>query len=244
MKKIIYILIFILNSCIVSAQGFNWQYSSRFPEEYPDLFAGIRFGYNLFLHDGSFNFIENLVPCCNFSSGTGSGVNIMFDSEYWIRGDRALNFGLGYFTVNGNFELEKSEVVRDGDFRTKFIFNSSITYLTLSASFKQQIPSSMFYLTGGLDFIFLLSSSGEHSEVALTSDVPFDSRIIERGKIDELSPLVLSPFIKVGYDTPLSRNIYASPFISAGYTINSILVNDSWRRFNFNLGISIFRSVH
>jgi hypothetical protein len=229
---------------MVSAQGFNWQYSSRFPAEYPDIFAGVKFGYNIFLHDGSFNFIENLVPCCKFSSGTGSGVNIMFDSEYWIRGDRALSIGLGYYTVSGNFELEKSEVVREGDFRTKFLFNSQISYLNLSTSFKQQIPSMMVYLSGGLDFIFMLSSNAEYSEERLTDDVPFESRVIERGQIDELSPLVLSPFIKVGLDAPLSLNIYASPFISAGYTINSILENDSWRRFNFNFGISIFRSVH
>ena len=243
MKKIIYILLFILNFYTISAQGFNWQYSSRFPEEYPDLFAGLRFGYNLFLHNGDFNFIENLVPCCKFTSGTGSGVNIMFDSEYWIRGDRAITIGLGYYTVNGNFEIEKSEIVREGDFRTKFIFNSHISYLTLSASIKQQIPSSMLYLSGGMDFIFMLNSSGEHSEVALTGDVPFQSRVIAKGKIDDLSPFIISPFIKVGYDAPLSLNIYASPYVSAGYTINSILENDSWRRFNFNFGVSIFRSV-
>jgi hypothetical protein len=243
MKKIIYILIILLNIYIVSAQGFNWQYSSRFPEEYPDLFAGVRFGYNLFLHNGNFNFIENLVPCCRFSSGNGTGINIMFDSEYWITGDIALSIGLGYYAVNGNFELENQEVVRDGNFRTKFIFNSQISYLTLSSALKQQIPSSFLYLSGGIDFIIVLSSHGEHSETALTSDVPFNSRVIEQGKIDELSPLVLSPFIKVGYDAPLSLNIYVSPYISAGYTLNSILENVAWRRLNINIGISIFRCV-
>lgn len=244
MKKIIIIISLLFSLSSYSwAQGFDWQYNPRLPSNYPVIFVGINAEYGIIFHDGNFNFLENDIPCCRFNSGNGYNSNIGISLEYWYSGNVSLLLSASVINSSGSFSTNSSDTIRGGSMRTAFDFESSVSYLAISPGIKYRLLSSKLYAAFDLKMMVKYTSNGEHSERRISNNVPFNSRVIANGKIDELATFLISPQLRLGYDIPLFRSIYISPYVSASYTLNNIIESEKWKHFDLNLGFFLMNGL-
>jgi len=237
------IILIFLNINISFSQGFDWQTSGRMPYIIPNLYIGINTGYSFNNHSGEFNLKEDFVECCQFTSGTGTGYNFGLAGEYWYDGYTAFNLVVDFTNAGGDFTIQSVVPTREGDFITEYGFNSSINYLNFEFGVKRRIYDTHITYGGGLRFSALISSNSNYTEQAISNNVPFEKRTINNGTIQDLNSLLLSPVLFIGYDASLGIGYYASPHLSISYNINSVIEDESWRRFSISLGIRIFRNL-
>lgn len=241
MRKLFFIVLF-LNTINLFPQGFDWQISPRFPVGIPSQFYGIGFDYSLTNHFGNFNLVENQIPCCTFQDGTGTRYGVSLYYENWLNGTSSFNLSLTYNYLKSNFEIQSVVPTREGDFITRYDFDSKIHFIGIGGFFKKRIPKYKINFSGGLNFLVNLSNSQTHTEYGITNNVPFRERNLSSGSINESNLLLIEPFIQAGTDLDLGIGMYASPNIKLGYTLNSYIQDDSWRSFTIGLNLRIYRS--
>lgn len=229
------------------SQGFNWQYSYRFPTSSPRMFYS--FGTNVEFSDYSsnLNFSEKIITCCRFKTGSATNSNIYLGGEYWLSGGiRAINAQVGYKHVSGSFEANPDPVYYIGDtLFTKIKSDIKVNYLTADFGIKSRIKLTHFFYSGGLGFDILLDNSFTNKEIVTSANHSFNDGTTERkinsGKVSSLSDIVLYPKIGFGCDINLGLGLYAEPKISLGVNLNNITSCDRWRTLDLCLGISIFK---
>lgn len=241
--RILVLYILLCFPLITLSQGFNWQYNARIPSTYPVIFAGINGEYSFLFHSGNFNFLESDIPCCRFGNGDGSGNSVGLLLEYWYEGDISIQLGLAVNRSTGNFSVNSSDTTRGGNMVTAYDFESLINYLSVNPGIKFRLFDSKFFITTDLKILLKFDADGEHSESRVSENVPFARRTISNGRIPDLNAIVLMPGIRFGLDIAISRGIYLSPYISAGYTVNNIIDEDKWRYFNINFGASLMSGI-
>jgi len=241
MKNLIYIFI-ILYSIEANSQGFNWQVSPRYPIDLPNQFFGIGIDYSLANHFGDFNLVENQIPCCTFQDGSGSRYALSLYYENWLSGTSSYNLSLSYNYLKSNFEIQSVVPTRDGEFITRYDFDSKIHFIGIGGFFKKRIPKYNLNFAGGMNLLFNIASSQNHTEFGISNNVPFRERNLSTGSINESSFIILEPFIQAGTDLDLGIGMYASPNLKLSYTLNSYLQDDSWRSFTIGLNLRIYRS--
>ncbi len=244
MMRYIFILIsmFVMSSGNSFAQGFDWQYNHRLPSSYPVIFVGINAEYGIIFHQGDFNFLENEIPCCRFGDGDGNNSNIGISLEYWYDSKISFQLTAAVNNVTGSFSANSSDTIRGGSMKTQYNFESSVNYLAISPGIKYRLFSKLF-AAFDLRMAIKYNSSAEHSERRISDNVPFESRIIANGQIASLSPVILVPQIRFGYDVPLFRGIYISPYISVAYTLNDVIDSDKWKQLNLQFGFSLVNGL-
>ena len=237
------IILVFLNINISFSQGFDWQTSGRMPYIIPDLFIGLNTGYTYYNHSGEFNLKEDFVECCQFTSGTGRGYNFGLVGEYWYDGYTAFIATIDFSKVGGDFTIQSVLPTKEGDFITEYGFNSVINYLNFEFGIKRRIYETHITYGGGLKFSVVISSNSNYTEQAISNNVPFEKRTINNGAIQDLNSILLSPVLFIGYDASLGIGYYASPNVSLSYNLNSVIEDESWRRFSISLGMKIFRNL-
>lgn len=237
------VILFSSMSSVSKAQGFDWQTGGRMPYNIPVIFIGINTGLSDVSHNGDFNLEEDMIECCKFKDGTGSSSQFGLSAEYWHDGYTAINSSLSYTTIKGNFTVRNSLPTRNGDFITDFGFNSTISYIEFEIGAKRRLFESHLSIGATLKFDVLLSGKSEYTEQAVTDNVPFEKRTILTGQIQNLHSVVISPSLYAAYDASLAVGYYASPYLSASYSLNSIVENEPWRRLSLSIGIRIFRNL-
>ncbi|MBX3044154.1 MAG: hypothetical protein KIT33_04235 [Candidatus Kapabacteria bacterium] len=239
----IIIILLIINFQNIFAQGFDWQKGGRMPYQIPNLYAGISLKYSYNSHFGEFNFKENFIECCKFTEGSGSGFNLGLTTEYWYDSHTALMLDVNFSKINSEFAVRSILPTRGDDFITEYGFNSTLNMINIESGGRFRILNTHFSIGGVLRFSALVSSNSEYSEQAISQNVPFERRIIPNGSISELNSIVISPVVTFAYDAQLGTGYYATPNISLSYTLNSIIQDESLRRFGVEFGIRIMRSL-
>ena len=237
------VILFSSMSSLSKAQGFDWQTGGRMPYKIPVLFIGINAGLSDVSHKGDFNLEEDMIECCKFKDGTGSSSQFGLSAEYWHDGYTAVNTSLSYTTIKGSFTVRNSLPTRNGDFITDFGFNSTISYIEFEIGAKRRLFETHISIGAALKFDVLLSGKSEYTEQAVSDNVPFEKRTILTGQIQNLQTVVISPSVFAAYDASLAVGYYASPYLSASYSLNSIIEDEPWRRFSLSIGIRIFRNL-
>lgn len=242
-KLFIVTLIYFLSiSDEANSQGFDWQKGGRLPYQIPVFYFGVNTAYNLNLHNGEFNFQEDFIECCKFSTGNGAGFSIGFTGEYWYKPELAFSISLSYSQNNGDFEVQSILPTRDGDFITNYGYKSSIKNVNFDLSARHRISNSHFSFGAGLRFAAYISGTNEYTEQAITNNVPFEKRVIVNGMIKDTNPIIISPILFIAYDAPLGIGYYATPNISISYNANSIIEDEAWRMLSISLGVRILKS--
>lgn len=241
MSKLLFILIFV-SSINLFSQGFDWQISPRYPIEIPNQFYGIGFDYSLASHSGNFNLVENQIPCCTFQEGSGTRYGTSLFYENWLNGTSSYNLSISYNYLKSNFEIKSVVPTREGDFITRYDFDSKIHFVGIGGFFKKRIPKYNVNLSGGFNLLLNISDSQTHTELGISNNVPFRERNLSNGTINESNVLIIEPFVQFGTDLDLGIGMYASPNLRLGYTLNSYIQDDSWRSFTIGVNLRIYRN--
>jgi len=208
----------------------------------PVTFYGIGLDYSTILNKGSFNLAENEIPCCLFDEGSGAQYGFSLNMERWLNGVSSINYFANFSIITSKFEIDNKLPTREGNFETKYIFNSTLYYIGLGISYKIRVPEINLNFVGGLSLMINLSNKQIHTELALTDNVPFSERILTKGKINDINIFLINPFIAVNTDLDMGVGMYASPSFTLLYNVNSILSDESWHGLGFNLGVKIYRA--
>ncbi len=251
MKRLLVILAFMIvaiNHCY--SQGFDWQYSVRFPSPSPQLFIGINYNYQLSLNNINIDFKENGIPSGTFNEAHSSSNKYGISSEYWLNsGTQALTFSLNYHSMNANLRAVPDPIYYKNDtIYTEITNKNALTYLDLSAYYKHRFPQSHFSISAGIIANIFLDNSSSYTENITSENRTFNngerSREILNACTSDYFAIIINPSLRLSYDFPIANNVYATVFADYSMNINSLLRNHVWKNNNFSLGISIFKSIY
>lgn len=247
--KILLFLFFL--PAFLGAQGFDWQYSARLPQESPVFFFGICGDFGVNNHYGNFDFLERATVCGSFDGGSGIAYSAGLCAEYWYRGDLALTGKIEYINSDASFKQKKTYDRRFlPPLVTEFELASKISYLTVSAGGKYRLFDSHLHIGAAIGMGIKLGESFEFTEriksppeASFDPDLRIQERTFETGSIGPVSNFLLYPKIILGYDLNLGRGTYATPAFTLGWQANSITSEGEWRRLSLSLGVSIHRGI-
>ena len=240
-KYSVILLILLLAKSIATAQGFDWQHSARLPSESPKLFFGLDLSSSLSSDNGKIGYFESF-PCIEFDGGSGSGYSLGVCSEYWTTGSVALFAKLNYKHQSAKFTKEEILPMIDGQLVTQYSFSSDLSIINLQFGAKKRLFESYFSAGAALGLSVLMSNSNDIQGKVISppewhgqEPTPFN------GSISDYSRFNVTPSLFVMYDLNLGLDTYATVRLGVDLNAVSMLKSDSWSRFDFILGISIFR---
>lgn len=250
MKKSTIIFLLFLVYLPLNSQGFNWQYSTRLPHSSPKFFLGTTFSFSYLNSNGEFPFVEDRFTCCDFESGNGTGLYFGLSSEYWFKPLRAFRISFGYYQLSSDFSQNKEyPVIIDNATafmeQYKYDYDALMRYISSGIGYKIKFQETQFSLIGTLNFSYLFSESNSSTEsrTGPTDRVPTYTRTIPEGKIQSIRNFYVAPEISFGYDLNLGNGMYSTVQIQSEIPLLSMTDNSNWRKWQFSLGISVFRGI-
>lgn len=260
--KLIQLFLFCLLSCIpgqlLFSQGFDWLKSWRLPSDSPTIFIGGYMGYGMNTEYVDSMSFSNVLDCCGFKAGSGSGYRIGLTAEYWLKGDISLQAQVGYGNSSASFNaqredmilipkndrVEKATLIRD------YTLTSRIQSLELAMLAKHRLFSSHLSLAMGFSGAFTLRNDSMHElemRVAVNDDnISLDRREYTPNvmvKDIEITSFLFRPILRLEYDLSIFNEVYVKPYLQADITLNSrVSRDDPWRSLTFLGGFSILFS--
>jgi hypothetical protein len=228
------------------SQGFNWQYSSRLPMDYPEFFIGLSVGASYFNNSGQIRLDEGeVLDCCSFSSGNGWGSNFGLSAEYWHLSDLALFAALRYSIDKHTFTKQ-----RIGEFRVtdtlhyENSLSSSTNYLMIEFGGKKNIPDSHFHYGISILASILINNNNEIREKIIKPVYfPWSERVVSRGRISNLTSIYLQPKLRFGYDLDLGLSTYSTISINIGIPIFDMTEQAEWKSWQIGAEVVIWRGL-
>jgi len=245
--RLLAIMIFLLVSIEpANAQGFNWQYSSRLPMDYPVFFIGVNAGITYFDNSGQIRLDEGeVLDCCSFSSGNGLGSAFGLSAEYWYLPDISLYANLKYSIDKHTFTKNRMGEIRVTD--TLFYENelsSSTNYIILELGGKKNISDTHFHYGISIYASLLVNNDNEITEKVIKPVYfPWSERVISRGRISDLTTIYVQPKLKFGYDLDLGLSTYSTIAISIGIPFFDMTENAKWKSWQIGAELVIWRGV-
>lgn len=249
-----YILIFIaVISTNLFSQGFDWQVSTRSPYNITDLYIGATASIGYGYHSGDFPFLEKDIVCCNYESGTGTGVQFGLAGEFWYKNDLAFSVGLLYTRVSSQFSTEttvKKKINPDlpeFNWITAYESDINLDYISLDFAVKKRIYDKL-NIKAGVDLNFNFSSSETHKNLVIEpANIPFSDgtfeKVLSNGRIGDINTILLGLSLGLSYDVNLGVERYGEIAILSNYTVNSYIANNSWDNLQVKLKASAFLGI-
>lgn len=251
MRKITIIILIFVNYIALS-QGFDWQYSYRLPYRIPEKFIGIKADYSLISSTGHFEFMEDYIPCCNYTSGNGYSAGVGLVYENWLNPMNAISVNFHYSSINTFFnqsiQVPRSDGITDYIATYKYEMEEKRRTLNLISIFKHRLFSSHWSAFVGLNFSYLLSSDATHTEAIISpeGETYIDQsrkRTIKKGMYGDYNKLGINPIIGINYDYVIYKDYYAaiSGFVQTPFS--NIIRNQNWKEWKFQFSVSIFKAI-
>lgn len=246
MKPLISLLIITLFSAgQLMGQGFDWQYSARFPVKSPNTFIGLGANVDFAIDQADLEFVEKATLCQSFRNGSGHFVGASLRGEHWITAERALFVSLGYIAHSANFT--RSETVPlspTQNLESEYEFAPKLDYFTVEFGARERLLESHLSAGVSLSASFLMSHDFEFTEKVISpDDFPWHERTISNGQIKGLNSINISPKLFAAYDLSIANSWYADFSVGVSFPINNIADNKEWKRWSLSLGIAIFRGL-
>lgn len=230
-------------------QGYAWQPSPRQPYTAPVRFYGLEVSAGRTEHWGELPYLEKDIasPCCSYERGSGSVLRFGLVAEQWIAPNRAVTLRLGLQQHVAEFASAQLSFVRRGQepLVTQYLLDSRTTLLQLSAEVRQRLGASMAVVSGGVRGSIPIRATITNREVVLGQGSVFVDGSREQSLpttgLDDAAPVVLEPFLAVGYDVPLSFGVVIEPYLQAGYSGTSVSSLHPWRYLDLSLGVRLMR---
>lgn len=243
------IIVVLLAICSeLAAQGFDWQPSLRRPYVAPTSFIGLEAAIGLAGHSGSLPYLEADItdPCCSFERGSGVPIRFGLAAEFWVHPTRAVGIEMGLLTHSAAFTAPEQSLVRAGNdpLVTRYELSVVTSHITIGASVRQRLGSSMFVAAAGMRGGVLLSANMTNREVVVGAGTFASGKTVEdlpTSGIADASGLFLEPYVSLGYDLPLSTGYYLQPSIMIGYTATSLSSLHPWHATTVGLGLRMMK---
>ncbi|MCX6153310.1 MAG: hypothetical protein NT007_04035 [Candidatus Kapabacteria bacterium] len=234
---------------ILKSQGFDWQYSSRMPTAYPNLFIGANTQITNFQNTTAINLFDNVCICTKFDTHQSTvNYNYGFASEYWASPYIALTASLNYTHSKLNLQ-QMGEALPLNDttlLKTEFVMQSDLSYITLNLGAKYRLFGTHAHIGTTLGFGILSSNSIRIFEHVL-SPAGYHFRNTNSDSIfyksPELKNLYIVPRISLGYDISIIENWYLTPSVNVGIPIMQVIKTDTWNQWQYSFSLSIFRGI-
>ncbi|HPI20324.1 MAG TPA: hypothetical protein PKY56_08135 [Candidatus Kapabacteria bacterium] len=245
LSKLFITIIFISAYLQVHSQGFDWQYSSRYPVDAPTLFGGLSFAYNHSIHSADIDLREYFVYCCEFKEGTGNGFSVGSNFEYWQSGNYSIFLALNFKNQSASFfKTERLPRLYD-TLVTQYELNNTLTSFSIETGAKHRLFKSHFHVAASLLFTYIFNTDNKYTETVLEpKDFPWHQREISTGNISGLNKFNIYPNLRIGYDWSFDLNWYATPFIQVSFPLFDMSSNKKWRSSVFEFGVILLKGIN
>jgi hypothetical protein len=241
---LIVIVLLLICSGEIAAQGFDWQYSSRLPSTSPTLFLGGSARVNYGFHTADTYFLGDEYRCGDYKSGKETGFSVGLAAEYWQTGVISIWCEAEYRNLSVIFSsTDEPQPFKLGgvvyslsrEFQMKSVFHAIET----QGGIKWRFAPTHIHVFLGLRGTLSLKSTAEQTETILTP-IEF-TQTIRYGQtpLTGIRTLFITPLIGIGYDAELGRGIYATPTIRVGLPLMSYSSVTSWVNWDYSAGIKV-----
>jgi hypothetical protein len=239
------------------AQGFDWQYSARYPTSSQTQFIGASLSAGYALHQGSLPYIEQdleqALACCTYERGTGIPLAFGITYEQWLPSDLAVYGVVGYRMMTASMTAPPTEPEPLSDGRllvTQYEYDATLHYLDLTGGIRYRFDGTHFTIGAGLRLQALAGSSATHvhrvlspSDYSFTTNPPSREKEIPTTGVSDAAGFVAVPFLSVGYDISIMRGVYLSPLITVGLPLMSTAATATWQTTDVGLMIRLYRAL-
>ncbi len=238
--------VFILCGGNLLSQGFDWQYSARFPVKAPTTFVGAGACLDFALDQADLEFVEKATLCQSFQNGSGHFIGAFVRGEHWISSERALFASLGYIAHSANFTRKETVPLSPWqNLESEYEFAPKLDYLSVEAGARERLFGSHFSVGASLSASFLMSHDFEFTERVISpDDFPWHERTINNGQIKGLNSINISPKIFAAFDLSIANSWYADFSVGVSFPVNDIVDNHEWKRWSLSLGVTVFRGLN
>ena len=258
MKHCIFGIILLFSWQNANSQGFDWIESWRLPSDSPDLFIGGYTGFGMNTEYVNARSFSNVLDCCGFKDGSGSGYRVGLTAEYWLEGDYSLQAQVGYGSSSASFNANRQDSILYKDptgeknnslnLLRDYTLTSRIQSLELAMIAKKRLFASHFSVALGFLGAITLPNDSMH-ELEMKVSVPgiqlereyYTPNEMVKGI--EVSGFLFKPIIRCEYDIAIFNEAYIKPYIQTDITLNSrVTREDPWRSLTVLGGFSILFS--
>jgi hypothetical protein len=250
---LLFVQIFIFLCCTTiqtTAQGFDWQYSSRLPTGYPRLFLGVVGSGMQSQHTATMRYLDfdNGKECdCEavFNRATSIDFTGGIIAEYWLPEANMAIYGVlqaeqrnAVFEANGRV-LPVSSVLGGGDFTTKYTLTANSLNASIEAGLKVKFASMPLYAALGLQAASVLVKQFDLKEISTNARFLYSAENLPTSFV-QLHPFILGGKVSVGGDFALTKSVYASPalFVSAPFG-SVVLGGNTWSRLSYGVQVAV-----
>lgn len=232
-------------------QGYEWEWSPRAPLSMPTRYVGVEVAGQYALHTGSLEYFEELIPCCDFTSGTGVPLRLTIIAEQWVKPSLSVQAGIGVMFQGSSFTAPGDTLPRADQppIVTEYAMETSITSLTLQGGVRQRLFDT--FLSIGLDLRGLItvgSSQSLEDRVVSPDDYMFTTNPPSRVRdlsgaqvISDVTVFVFEPSVVLQYDIALARGSVLSPSVNVSMPFGSLSTSQSWSYVAVGIGMRLSR---
>ncbi|MFM8472008.1 MAG: hypothetical protein ACKOBV_00640 [Candidatus Kapaibacterium sp.] len=248
------LVIVALGPAAVCAQGFDWEYSARFPGYASSLYAGIGASVASDGHTTDLTILEAAragypeVVCTAFEKGSGTSFRMHAAAEYWAASSMSFTLRAGYAQRSSVFSgLSPKALMFDGSFlQTSYELSTDIHAVNVEPAIKMRVPGRHVWACVGLRAEVSVSSRSQLVEsVTEPSGYVFPGttsrqRILsERDRVG-LRGYALDTFVAIGLDVDAGTDRYVSPAVVVGLPLLSRSDRASWTSVSLGLQVAYF----
>lgn len=255
MRMSVTIIALVLCTQGASAQGFDWQYSARYPTSSPTRFLGAALGGGYALHQGRLPYLEQDVPvaCCTYENGTGIPLTIGVGYEQWTSANVAAHFMAGYRLMTAGMSAPPTfdEPLSDGRLLvTQYTYNANLHYADITGGMRYRVGGSHFSVGAAIRLSVLLGTAATHRlDVLSPTDYTFNTNPPSRSidipvvGVPDATPFLVSPIITFGYDISIANGLYLSPLLTLGLPFMNTADGVTWKTGEAALLLRVMRAL-
>ncbi|MBU3741148.1 MAG: hypothetical protein FGM24_02565 [Candidatus Kapabacteria bacterium] len=255
MRLLATILALLFCAKITVAQGFDWQYSARYPTSSPTRFLGAAVGGGYAIHQGRLPYLEQDVPvaCCTYENGTGLPLSIVVGYEQWTSANIAVHGMAGYRLMTAGMSAPPTfdEPLSDGRLLvTQYTYNANLHYADITGGVRYRLGRSHLSVGAALRLSLLLGTTATHRlDVISPSDYTFNTNPPSRSidipvvGVPDATPLLVSPLITLGYDISIANGLYLSPLLTIGLPLMNTANGVTWKTGEAAMLLRVMRAL-
>lgn len=237
------------------SQGFDWQYSARYPTTSPTSFIGASLSAGYALHQGSLPYLEQdiNIPCCTYDQGSGLPLGFGITYEQWLPSDLAIYGVMGYRMLTASMTAPPTEAEPLSDGRllvTQYEYDATMHYLDMTGGIRYRFDGTHLTIGAGLRLQALAGSSATHrhrvlspSDYRFTTNPPSTVVDIPVTGVSDAAGFLAVPFLSVGYDISVMRGVYISPLFTIGLPLMSTAATATWQTTEMGMMLRLYRAL-
>lgn len=241
-------------ACDAAAQGYTWEASPRGPHEIPRTYFGLEAGLSYAVYPARLDYIEQSigVTCCTFDNGSGLPMSLSLVATQWLSSRINVSAGFGVSVFHASFVAPTQPVpLSTGQIlQTEYVLDGSLTYATGFGSVSMRLgPTNLLATVGARVHASIGGALTQRERIVEPSGAEFSGQnpgrevVIAQTFLDNTTPVVVEPFVQIGYDIALAYGMVIQPSVSLGIPLGSLLTNDDWSMRSIGLRLRLLKGL-